>query len=541
MGVEQTKVLAMYDVKGIQKYIFRTAKVKDAIGASAIVENIIEDALKHAVDKLRLTADLQWSNDDGILPYEPEDKDVQVLYVGGGNAYIICRDRELCLQVNQHMAKYVIEHTYSLQLAVAMTDVSGDYAADYDDLMKNMNDVKANMVMSRPLGALPVMKLELKTGYPVSAKSAEDESTESLLKKETDRKVRNEIGTAIKKFDNYATKKGVDSTLAVVHIDGNNMGLRIRKVISGIHDYEQAVNKMREISYNINSSYKKVFEQMQDFFNENAGKHETYKEKMNDNFILKVLVAGDDITYVCNGKIAIATVEYYCRNIAGYAMIDSETSDRAAREENLKDYGFSVCAGIAYIGSHFPFHVGYEVAEACCGSAKESAKKEENKDGERIGNWMDFQICKNVQAKDLKTMREREYVTSGGESLVNRPYFISTKTDGALSEHAKKRYALDRLKSGILFFQDENKLPRSFAKTLRNTYPLGEMKTQMFYEFLGSRNWKMPDQEQDHTQESLYYVHEGQEQKKYAKWYDALEMMDYYIDLDVLEANAKDE
>lgn len=39
-------VLAMYDVRGIQKYIFRTAKVQDATGASAIVEDIILEALK---------------------------------------------------------------------------------------------------------------------------------------------------------------------------------------------------------------------------------------------------------------------------------------------------------------------------------------------------------------------------------------------------------------------------------------------------------------------------------------------------------------
>ena len=37
-------VLAMYDVRGIQAYIFRTNKVKDIIGASRLVEDIIRDA-----------------------------------------------------------------------------------------------------------------------------------------------------------------------------------------------------------------------------------------------------------------------------------------------------------------------------------------------------------------------------------------------------------------------------------------------------------------------------------------------------------------
>ena len=36
--------LVMYDVRGIQNYIYRTAKIKDAIGGSALVADIICDA-----------------------------------------------------------------------------------------------------------------------------------------------------------------------------------------------------------------------------------------------------------------------------------------------------------------------------------------------------------------------------------------------------------------------------------------------------------------------------------------------------------------
>lgn len=51
--MEEESVLVMYDVRGIQEYIFRTAKVKDAIGASGIVEDIIYKVLFHAVKTLR--------------------------------------------------------------------------------------------------------------------------------------------------------------------------------------------------------------------------------------------------------------------------------------------------------------------------------------------------------------------------------------------------------------------------------------------------------------------------------------------------------
>ncbi|MCD8149036.1 MAG: hypothetical protein LUE92_05605 [Clostridiales bacterium] len=270
--MELTKVMVMYDVRGIQKYIFRTAKIKDAIGASAIVENIIEEALSYAVKKLNLQerADLEWYTGDGVLEYHDADLAVQVLYIGGGNAYVICESRGLCLEINRIMAGYIIENTYSLQLATAMVAVTGNYEQDYAELMNEMSRVKAEMTLSKPLGALPVMAVEVKTGYPVSASPETggskgrtgDVSTESLLKLKKEKNVRRNIDGQIKILDNYTTRKGVDSTLAVVHIDGNNMGLRIRDLISKKETYEEAVNEMRRISFHINFSYKTVFENM---------------------------------------------------------------------------------------------------------------------------------------------------------------------------------------------------------------------------------------------------------------------------------------
>lgn len=83
-----------------------------------------------------------------------------------------------------------------------------------------------------------------------------------------------------------------------------------------------------------------------------------------------MIVAGDDITYVCNAHIALETVRYYSEQISGLMMVSEEST-----QENIKKYGFSICAGIAYIGSHFPFYTAYEVAEACCASAKGEAKR----------------------------------------------------------------------------------------------------------------------------------------------------------------------
>lgn len=528
----EKKVLAMYDVRGIQNYIFRTAKVRDAIGASAIVETIIQDALQEAVDRENernlIKCELEWCSTEGPLAYTEEDYDVQVLYIGGGNAYVTYSSRELCIRINRRMAKYTIDHTYSLQLAAAIVDKTEDYNQDYQNLFEEMARVKSNMSVSKPLGALPVMDIDVKTGYPVTAViNGVKESTESLQKKQREKQVREDVKTQERILDSYITEKGVDSTIAVVHIDGNNMGLRIRRLISGIRTYGEAVAMMRKISFHINASYKQVFEEMADHFNKNAGKQEVFSRKETQNFVLKILVAGDDITYVCNGKIALETVRRYCEQIAGHTMTG------ITDEASIRDYGFSVCAGIAFIGSHFPFYAAYETAEACCESAKDRAKSEGCREGERIGNWVDFQICKNIQARDLKKMRKREYQTSSGEELLLRPYFVGTGADNGaetFTRIGKSIYTLASLKRAIQYFQDGKKIPMSFAKTLRNVYPLGEIRVKQFYAFLESRDWKLPEGDTDlYTSE---HADGSRLERKRARWYDALEMMDLFIELE---------
>ena len=45
MGNDSEFMVAMYDIRGIQDYIFRTQDLKSAIGESALVDGIIEKVL----------------------------------------------------------------------------------------------------------------------------------------------------------------------------------------------------------------------------------------------------------------------------------------------------------------------------------------------------------------------------------------------------------------------------------------------------------------------------------------------------------------
>lgn len=558
--MEEEKQIAMYDVRGIQNYIFRTTKVKDAMGASQSVEDLLSDAMREAVrvyNQKKIEAGqkeeilpeecLEWKKDGRAKAFDEHWEKMQVLFIGGGNAYVLYESKALYQEINRTMSVYILSRTYSLQLAAACVQMGDNYSKDYRALNDEMVRVKADQILSKPFGALPVMKTELDTGYPLDVPEKRGEavlasgSMETQLKQKKKRERKENEDEKI--FDNLVQEKGVDSTLAVVHLDGNNMGLRIRAYIEGVEDYKTAVERMREISIQISESYRQTFDDMKKMFDDKAYRLKQFQGREKRAFIRKIVVAGDDITYVCNGWIALATVEYFVRKIEARSMLAKGMENGGEGSDKEAFYRFSVCAGIAYMGSHFPFYAAYETAEACCDMAKKRAKEEENlarlsvddREETQVGSFVDFQICKNIFSRNLKRIRQKEYVTWKGEHLLRRPYFVETKDNKERFSNAGRKYSFQGMRDAVRYFQQEVSeegagtkagIPRRFAKEIRNEYPNGRHQTEALSAFLQSRGWKLPDGTTDLFDSTT------------AKWYDALEMMDLYVDLDhdILEA-----
>ena len=235
---------------------------------------------------------IEWCDTEGPLPYEEKDLDIQVLFIGGGNAYVLFRSRSLCTRVNQMMSRYILEHAYSLRLAVAICEKRESFADDYKNLQRQMRENRDSMMVSKLSGTVPVMKEELKTGFPATMIDPQSEKDigkeigeETNLKQKAYARKREAAGDSFKKeeqiFDNLVTQKGVDSRLAVVHIDGNSMGVRIRRIVEGIQDYTEAVNKMREISFQITKSYRDTFQKMHDYFTDRPDRKEFRTKRAN--------------------------------------------------------------------------------------------------------------------------------------------------------------------------------------------------------------------------------------------------------------------
>lgn len=538
-------VLAMYDVRGIQAYIFRTNKVKDIIGASKLVDNIIRKAFSEASEKVFGEAKEQvviekWEEEKGeeIRFLSDETIRAQLLLIGGGNAYILYRSRKECEKVNKAMAKYILDKTYSLQLAVSVTDMTGDYYKDYREVSRRMGDVKASMPLSKPVGALPVVRVDEVTGYPLTTydrAGKEYISTESARKRDN---LPNEDEKS-KKFDNLITEKGEESLLAIVHIDGNSMGDMIRKTMQSLSkadrsSYARSIAVMRDISQSIQENFEGTYKAMEAYLGE---WQESERNKILDKkgtYLRRIVTAGDDITFVVNARLAIALTEFFLKDVS------KKSISAYGMEKNNASCGISACAGIAFIHSHFPFSIGYEIAEKCCKKAKERAKRAENRGESVIGSWVDFQLCNNVQLVNLEDYREKYYKVADGKTLLKRPYYVEYDMSCAQNEETadkesglyqikemmnqrNARYSLGQLKKGMQYFRA---FPQSTVKRMRNSYILGEQAMEHLITFEASRQRYMPDDSNSDGSVSAF------DEEGCAKWYDILEMWDMYTDMD---------
>ncbi|MDO4324669.1 MAG: hypothetical protein Q4E24_01325 [bacterium] len=505
-------VLAMYDVRGIQDYIFRTNYVKEIIGASAMVENIILDGMKAMLAEKR-----EWNKDCFLLDWEAELKyeetifgnaevQMQVLFIGGGNAYVLFKNGSVCKEVNRYLSKYVLEQTYSLQLAVAVVEYTGSYQQDYLNINEEMWKVKARMPKSMPLGAQPFMAADTATGYPLTKyHDGRYLSTESYRKRKKYEEIFHEDAEKI--LDNMVTEKGDSSMLAVVHIDGNNMGKRIKEIMEGKDDYLEAVRAMRTISVNIREGFQAAFWKMAEYIDQKLS--DRIRADRKGKLYRKLILAGDDVTFICNALAAMDAVSVFLKSVGKRRMYEEAG---LTEEENQKKYGFSACAGIAFFNSHFPFCDAYEVAEACCSNAKKRAKLDSSRDAAgNTGSFLDYQLCTHISAADLGAYRDKHYVSAeDGTSILMRPYYVKNPVLDGFSDmnRVNETYDLEILRRTVESFQKN--MPRSHAKKMRDHCVIGKQAVEEYLTFVKSRKMPVPEANQ-------------------AYWYDALEMMDFFL------------
>lgn len=482
---EYAPVLAMYDIRAKQEFVFRTNKIKEIVGASWIIRDCFDDYLFPKAEEL-------YDGCKGIFSYKKQDNPLEhpfspasfkekmtqkgyigeVVYDGGGNFLVLFKNETVFQDVTYLFTKELLKNIGTLRVlgtyvAIEKKDGSDEYNFDdYNEdnrrlyLKHRINEGEESII--GPWACLPFVQVDRKTSMPIIKKDGEgDFSKESYAKLTKYKSVRNSIRETSDRhngvandyfimntdiFDEMVEKKGEDSQLAVVYIDGNNMGYKVQGATEGLKSYEECLNGNTE-----KMGLRRFSESIQETYVENG--IQAALGKNNDKKHRLVVFAGDEINFVVKGSDALQCTRDYLSAL------------------NPPD---SACAGIAVFHSHAPYADAYRIAEEACESAKKKMKEKEleetNEELEETNGiqWknvsmIDFHICQGSIGVSLDQIREEELQINGNEKLISRPWLIVEKGAG------RDVTSLGDVDYLVSFFNDKLSLSHSNIKCLAET------------------------------------------------------------------------
>ncbi len=457
-------VLAVYDFRSKQEYIYRTNRMKEITGASELIAGMYKKLLESKVLGLSIRDD--WDDDNPLpvfgsdgMPALADDEAGAVVYEGGGNLLVLYRDRETYVAANRVFSKAVADEAYSLSMIAGCAE----WEASKDRAISNFewNRRRAYEALDRykrmgntgtPCNVLPYTLVSRATYQPiVGVRSVEGdliELTREAQKKldAFEAKARDDRDWELEgKFvDKLGTKKGTDSLIAVLYFDGNSIGERVKRAVrDGAASHKSDEQVMREFSKELHKTLvteteeamKRVIDAL---------------ENMDQRGCRVIIDHGDEITLICNAHAAPLAMNAYFEAIA--------------------DSGYHACGGMAICHSHDPFAEVYRIAEECCESGKSHNRKAQL-EGQPDASYVDFHFCRAGITGTLEQVRDAQE-----QKLTARPYIVGGSYEAFLGAGKVLRTA-----------QAEGELTRTDLKQLNRAILRGKSWYLMELERLKSK------------------------------------------------------
>ncbi|MFM6133654.1 MAG: Cas10/Cmr2 second palm domain-containing protein [Sphaerospermopsis kisseleviana] len=526
--------LVLIETSGNQNYIFSTNKLKENIGASELTYRAGTKWVLEAVEQvsksnpgLSLFKNGQQLRDnilnEKLNPHIDTNHniEVEVIVATSGKALLLTKEKATAQKIIQYVTHLALKEALGLDICGVIHEFDWDNDS-LGEINRKIHQKFATVRSQRPAPGLRFLRLPIidecsTSGLPASqidsseretvvrslvTCSKRDSSEEGLKRiKELLRKEKPEINfpDSIRQLIDYLENEGI--WLSVIHADGNGLGeifLDFEKHIKIDHQTcaeanRNYVEKLRKFSIALDICTEKAFISALDAFKATDEKLVT---------IIPLVLGGDDLTVVCDGKIAIEFTKKFLTAFEKETKSQSqEHLDGIIPEIAEKALGvacLSACAGIAIIKPKFPFSVAYELAEKLMQSAKEVKKKVTHFHLEKEKPYpcsaLDFHILYDSSSVDFKSIRSK--LESENKKLHNRPYVVTceddlTKANG--SEWAKfHQFSKLEAKIKVLVAKDENdggkrKLPNSQMHDLKAGLFLGKEVSDARYRLIRDR------------------------------------------------------
>lgn len=540
------KFLVISEVSKKQGYIFKTNKLKENIGASTIIEYITEELPKEKLKKV----------------LEKDDIKENIVNAGGGNSLFIVDSEKDAKEFIKSTTTEVLKEFPGVEFFMAYHkfDYDTSIIKAIDDIYKELNDKKSARASVFKRKSYGIEQECVTTGLPaykrldgvflskescIKREWSKDEKRKDIMKGKSQDEKDITISGIIEKYvqkgykftnelDELITEKGDNSYVAIVSLDGNKMGQKIEHMKKEAQKREDKNNMpasndkykdtLTKFSQDIKKYYGEAFEYMLKVIDENYGKVEkalkledrNKKAKEKIMPVRPIILAGDDVCFICNAKIALECVNLFITKL---------------NENKVEGEQLNACAGICMLKSTYPFDKGYEIAENLCKNGK--AKIVDSNDASLV----DFHICQGEISTSLNEIRSKVYIDKEIELNIKPLYINITE----VTEDDKKEYrriitekdtfnTYEKFKKEFNRIKEMTKDSKGKVRKLRDVFPQGKEQTRIFMnknmiadEF--STGFDLP------KGSKIKYGFYEKDGKQICLYFDIIELQDMFINL----------
>ena len=562
--------LLLIDTTQTQRYIFGSNRLMENIGGSYLVamatEQWVLQTVYEKIDKhnVRPTKGGAYEIDPN-RHFEKDGLMLEVLVAGGGNSILLGRDQETVATFLTHYSRrllkdapdipiYTAQHTFAWEenpagLATAIGTLMGPVADEAKRTRPHSQQLLGMgvTVACRATG-LPAVQMSQPVSsddspYPISAEIAAKHRVadrDRLNDKASlaDHYLRRELPIDETKyrypgdFDDMVARQGEANYIAIVHADGDGIGDRLKALGSDENwSNRHYIEKRRAFSNDLKMATRQALratlasltkklhddsdrgekgDRLRWFYGDEEMLVELKATREGGNqFYLPfrpIISGGDDITFVCDGRIGLALA-------LNYVNAFKQATDQ------LMGHPISASVGVSIVRTHYPFARAYNLAEELMEHAKQERKQEGWRD-EEIGA-IDWHFTVGGLYGSVEEIRRREY-SQDTRSLTLRPLAVEQP------QKAEERN-WHTVEKGITVFQEarepeENRVwstRRNKVKALREALREGPEAVERFRTLYLS-NQELPDIGFPDFRSDGY-------RNERCGYFDALELSDWYM------------
>lgn len=508
----------------LQRYIFQSNRLKENIGASHLAKYWLDEGFLEAIKQAGHTVDPNaWDAYKANPSMSPSEKpvdttrDVNLIYIGGGNAALLCKSQEIAKDVVKVWSRKLLENAPGLRVAVGYADVANSLAEAYRGALDDLASCEEALPFGATLYGLPVVRTCTTTGLPASERSQEEDEwiSQSAASKRNQvgaaqNTIFNQFGSVLEEGQHFAIEldklggRTGESHIAVVHADGNGMGKHLIDVRKSAGEDADFLHHIRAFSASVSLLSQNALKETLQYLREALLrlKDDLSLEDKKIFPLRPIVYGGDDLTFVADGRLGLDLAAFYLK----------EFSKGKIRVLG-KDTSVDACAGVAIVPTQFPFARAYHFADELCGLAKSHRRDK----GNAIGSWLDFQIVQEGSTRSIPALRAAQYRSLEGQTLHQRPYQMPGKWNDFV-EILKK-------------FQSQQ-WPRSRAKGLLQTLTQGPTATKRFVEGVQWRGVELPSVKGMDAKVKEIGWTGGDHLDSSTPYFDPLEALDFYIDIE---------